>query len=324
MSDSLPSDHDRDQDLARHIGDRLAHGESLDAEPPDDPLLRTLLAYRDEVRSAQPHEADLRDRLWAGIDRQTRPTADRSPQRRARIIRMYPRTAWAVAASVALVAVLAWLWLAGPAEPVLVAEAGETQATYTTTDGSTVTLRPYSRLFQFEKDAARFALEGEGYFEVTPDPERTFAVEAGAGVVRVLGTTFMLSTWGAQTEVYLVEGRVAFEQTAGGTSVVLEPGQASALLPDGTLRQPTTTPAAPYLDWLQGDLQLDQRPFYRVANELAQHYGVTLEVPPALRSETLSGTIPLDSLAQSLRDLGQVMGGRFVPAGPSTYRFERE
>ncbi|MEM1126479.1 MAG: FecR domain-containing protein [Bacteroidota bacterium] len=344
MTSPLPPD-DLDARLAQRVAEALEAGIPLadlpqtlaaeGADPDQAALVEALLAYRTQDAPASTDA----DRLWAAIAAETDPAAvraprldgprapERAPQRAARTPRL-ARLRWAVAATT-LVAVAA-LWTLWPrtVPEVLVAEAGATQTVYAAPDGSTVTLRPYSALYEVgepaPQTAMRYRLTGEALFEVTSQPTRTFTVEALGGTVTVLGTQFTVSTWGDELEVFLVEGQVRLQAITTGEGVVLAPGQRSGLTATGALVAPDAADPGLYLDWTEGALRFEQRPLGRILDELAQHHNVTFEAGAALRAETLSGRVLLDSLARSLEDLGTAADGRFEQTGPDTYTFTRE
>ena len=314
----LPED-DRDRALAQRIGQRLAAGTRLHgSEEEGDPFYEALLAYKQQSeREAVPGDAGIR--MWDAID--ARLGADRPAERRGRLRLVHAPTWLAVAAVVlVLVAVGWWLWPSATA-PVLLAAAEQTTTTYTTPDGSVVTLRPHSELYALNEAETHLRLTGEAYFDVVRDTTRTFRVDVNQARVSVLGTAFDLSGWGAATVVYLVEGRVRFEHRPSNEAVVLAPGQRAVVGADGALSPPVDAPEDEYLDWMQGAIQFEQRPLRHVLAELTQHYGITFDVPSALLDETLSGRFLLGDPDRSLGDLSVVLGGRFVPVDEDTYRY---
>ena len=259
-------------------------------------------------------------RLWAAVASETgvgRPAApDRSAARPAVGRR---RPAWrrlAVAAAVVLAAaVTVWQWGAGPD---LVAAAASEAVTVDLPDGSTVTLRPHSRLVRDEGERA-YGLEGEAYFAVAPDPSRPFTVEAGDGAVRVLGTRFDVSTWTGRTEVFVEEGRV--EVTGGASALVLAAGEAAAATSNGVAPLPDVT-AASALDWRRGEAVFQGERAERVADEVGQHFGVRVDLPPDVARQRVSGVLPLVSAPAALDGLGRILGGQFV-SGDDGFRFVR-
>ena len=80
-------------------------------------------------------------------------------------------------------------------------------------DSTMVILNAESRLTYptaFTGASREVTLEGEGYFDVTPDKERPFTVKTPSIQVEVLGTSFNVSAYKDETsnEVTLVQGRV--------------------------------------------------------------------------------------------------------------------
>lgn len=345
---NLPED-DRDRKLARRIGEGLEDGTLEGAEPAeaDERYFDALLAMKRRAKKDRDLPAeDVSRRVWARIDDATREDADRvddatrerpvrsdkpARERPVRLDRppadhtpLTPRWVWAsIAATLLIGGLIAVLTLRGP-DATLVATADAETMEYTAPDGSVITLRPHSNLYAVDESGTRYRLDGEAFFAVTARDEGTFAVEAGEAVVEVLGTRFNLSTWGGSAAVYLEEGRIRFAHVSTGDEVILEPGQSSRLTTEGGVREPEAERAGEHLDWLSGEMQFQQQPVALVAAELAQHFGLDLEIPEPVRGETLSGRILLGDAGQSLEDLGSVMGGRFVPTDPNAYRFEPE
>ncbi len=309
------------QDLAVRIGMVRRKGQSLDASDlTEDAVVRALLRYRDAQDVApQPEQSA---RMWAAIEAATAEVHGAEPKEAATIFARPSAVRWAVAASVAVAAVVAWLLLTGAPEPVQVATASTSIETYTAPDGSTIRLRPHSTLYRIEADGERrYQLRGEAFFDVMTRPE-PFIVEAGALRVEGLGTRFTTHTWG-QPAVYLQEGRVQV-RTGEGERVTLQPGQRSTLTADRTLAPPTEADGVAALDWLRQEIAFESEPAASVVAELEQHFGVTIALPDDVARETLSGRIALETPAQSLSDLGLVLGGRFERIGDGAYRFVQE
>ena len=302
-----PIPNARDLRLAR----RLDAGEAVDGS---DALHEALRAAQPDAVPAEPEASE---RLWARIEAEigTEGAAapDRPPLRlvRPRLVR------WAVAATVLLaIGVGAWLVQQGP-ESVAVAEAEIVR--WEAPDGSTITLRPHSRLVRLDDGARAYRLEGEAFFSVARDPARPFTVEAGAGTVRVLGTRFDVSTWGGQTAVFVEEGRV--EVRSAASDLVLGAGEA-ATVGDAGVRAVANPRADTFLDWQRGELVFERESVGRVADEIAQHFGIDIVLPGDAAAESVSGVIVLDDVAQTLGDLGTILGGRFEPRSGG-YQFLR-
>ncbi len=92
-------------------------------------------------------------------------------------------------------------------------------------DGSRVVLSPGGRMTtRFTHRARDVTLEaGDGFFEVTHDKRRPFAVAASGRTLTVLGTRFNVAS-GDRLTVSLVEGSLRVSQP-GAANVLLRPGQ---------------------------------------------------------------------------------------------------
>lgn len=322
----LPED-DRDLDLARRLGAALDSSEPLDVVRKDtqDPLLDILLDYRQKnAGTGLPVQAS--ERMWAAIEANldhVREAEDRNSVLSLRnTLRLIPTWTYA-AAAILLAAAIAWMLFVSVSKPAIVAVAGSEIVTYEAEDGSKITLRPHSTLYltQHNRDVMKFRLDGEGFFDVVPNSDRTFMVQAGQSIVSVLGTRFNVSTWGERISVFLEEGIVRLDFLPGDQSVILEPGQRVVIGETGMLESSTSAPAGEDLDWLRGELQFEQQPLQQVLAELSHHYGWEIEAADTLLEQTLTGRIKLDDPETSLEDLGIVLGGRFEKISENTYRF---
>lgn len=101
------------------------------------------------------------------------------------------------------------------------------------TDGSTIKLRPGSRIsYRLDGEASNghskreVSLEGEAFFEVTKDPRRPFFVYANGLVTRVIGTSFTVTAYKNQeaVRVEVSTGKVAVYSDKPGNSVAGDQG----------------------------------------------------------------------------------------------------
>lgn len=87
-------------------------------------------------------------------------------------------------------------------------------------DGSTVTLNKNAQLTYDEKlDGATrsVALQGEAFFEISPDKQHPFVIAAGNSQITVVGTSFNVKSWNKKTEVIVETGIV---EVAGAKKAV--------------------------------------------------------------------------------------------------------
>lgn len=311
MSDSLPTD--RDLKLANLLGQEARLPES-GADAVADPVVDALTQWRSAHLST---EVDQRAgaRIWAGIERKIRAGSGRPALRLITPMRLVWSTVSVAAAVIVLIVVPRLL---SPASGQLVAQASEEQTSFTTQDGSSVLLRPHSSLYQLGAHTLR--LEGDGFFDVTTNPDRIFSVETAGGLIEVLGTRFSVTARNEDTRVFLEEGRVRF--SAGQGKVLLEPGQAVETNA-GVIGPVVDSDGAEDLDWTRGEVVFDSRPAGLVAEELGWHFGLVLQLPADARSEAVSGTLVLSDRDRALEDFALVLGGRFVESGEAL-RFIRD
>lgn len=209
-------------------------------------------------------------------------------------------------------------------EPTLLADAGENITTVELQDGSNVTLRPNSQLYQVDASDQQlsYSISGEALFEVTHNPDREFLVETSQGRVRVLGTTFNLNERNSKTNVYLIEGHIAFETSDLNQSVTLTAGE-GATIQNSQLTEPFRFEESIVTSWTQNRLTFSERRAGSIADELEFHFGVKIEMSETIRSEVLGGSITLEDRKQSLNDLEIVLGGTFIQVDDNRFQFQQ-
>lgn len=300
------------------------------------------------------------DGMWAKIERQleedsaqqsrrrVRPRPSRKPRRsarRRRIQRRSSRGGFRIAAAALLVAVVAFLAMEvfispeGPGVPSAreIATAAGERARVLLSDGTQVLLGPRSTLVLPEEFAAKVRevrLQGKAYFEVAPDQERPFIVHAGEAIVQVLGTEFSTEAYPDDEDVQVVvaEGRVAMrvKQAKGAEGAVLTRGQMGRLS-RGTgrvVRQQIDL--SRQLAWIDGRLTFTDTPFEEVAEKLARHYGLEVNLAnSSMRVDRLNATFKNEPVAVVLEVIATTLGLRyeregravtFYPADPNASR----
>lgn len=325
----LPN-NDSDKKLAE-IYNKVLTGETDPADV-DDPLFQMLTGIRDEDGNQQKDiPVHGKESSWESISQtiQDNDSTDRDSGKRATITPIRPQRQWLkVAAAIVLVACSAILLISQFSSPerIPVAESSTSVQSVELADGSSVTLRPNSMLYELteSENERAYSLSGEGIFNVTSAPDRPFTVEAGSGRVVVTGTRFNLSDRNQTARVFLFEGSVRFETVDGSDYVNLEPGQASEI--DETMQV-----VAPYsferdivMSWTQNRLTFRDRQAGSIMNELEFHFNIQISAPENVRSESLGGTIQLDNTEQSLEDLGIVLGGSFEETEDGVFEFRTD
>lgn len=171
---------------------------------------------------------------------------------------------------------------------VLVTEYGE-RATYLLNDGSRVMLHAGSRLeipddYNFEN--RELYLDGEAYFETEHNSEKPFIVHSGNSYTMVVGTRFLVQSWGEsdyETEVIVSEGRVMFgdsrtlDATNRNETLVTE-NQRAVLTGSEELLVNDVTDIDWYLGWTEGRLLFENRPLREVIPRLERWYNIEIKV----------------------------------------------
>lgn len=327
MNEPILPENDPDLILARKLGTRL--------EKRSAPLTANERPVADQLRKLKQASRVLQGKyypdqstsiaMWHAIEAATKPTIDKE-QPPAKIFQMRPLVyRMAVAASLLVAIVLGWYLTRTLPEPVLLASAAQTIVTHTLTDGTDINLRPHSNLYRISENDQQvvYRLEGEAFFDVTSNPDRTFSVEAGDALISVLGTEFNVNTWGDQVNVFLQEGRVELIDLTSGEAVILQPGQAGTVHNANRTVELREGIANEHLDWLENKISFTQVPLSTIVQELEFHFAINIDVPAKRASETFTGPILLGDVSIVLDQLSFVMGGgRFVPTDETSYRFE--
>jgi ferric-dicitrate binding protein FerR (iron transport regulator) len=167
------------------------------------------------------------------------------------------------------------------------------QKTFTLPDETRVTLDSgsrfrYSRSFE---DASRTVfLNGEGYFEVSPDSEKPFVIQTDQAIVTVLGTMFNVRAWPQTKKVVVAvkEGKVSFRpesESRAEAEVVIEAGQISRLEEDLNPTTPEVVDIDEHTAWLNREMYFLAAPLEEVLDQLERWYGLEF----ALSDSTFAG-----------------------------------
>ncbi|WP_295202490.1 FecR family protein [uncultured Chryseobacterium sp.] len=166
-------------------------------------------------------DAETDRRIWQNIARMT-------SGRKTKQQKMY----WAAAILIPLLGLIGLFQLFSGhhtnAENILVLKTGNEMKTYRLSDGSFITMQPYSRLTidrnNFGKKERSVEFEGKAFFDIAKDKTRPFRIDAQGFKVQVLGTRFFLDQKSADKSVALKEGKVKIERR----------GKITYLLPEET------------------------------------------------------------------------------------------
>jgi transmembrane sensor len=314
-TDQQLSQNDPDLMLAMQLGTILEQGSPFSAL--NNPLIDQLITVKENELADYVMPVSVSDNIWNQINQKTEP-------KQANVTPLFSRSsafAWASAAVLVIAAFIGIYWMSMQPQLELVAQSDSTILEITLDDGSEVTLRPFTKLYADKSSTDRtYRLEGEAFFDVVSDADAPFSVDATYGTVTVLGTRFNVSDWGGKAVVYLEEGRVSFASNQTGEQIVLEPGQASEISTD-MIQLLTEADAEQYTDWQSNRVFFDNSDPQQVINEINQHFGITITINQLEDRSEISGTLMLESIQQTLDDLGLVLGGTFRTVNANEYEF---
>ncbi len=167
-------------------------------------------------------------------------------------------------------------------------------------DGTKVWLNASSRLrfpIEFSREERKVYLEGEAYFEVSPDKERPFFVEAKDQTLKVLGTKFNIYAYAGTPAVSttLIEGSVSLRAKQGDVETILRPGQQAQLLAGGDGYSVMNVDAMEISAWRNGMFIFNDNTLEVVFSKLSRWYDFEYVFEdPHTAGIVVMGNIPVD------------------------------
>lgn len=148
----------------------------------------------------------------------------------------------------------------------------------------------------------KVVLEGEAWFDVTPDQNNPFEINMGKSIIKVLGTSFNVSSYSSEQfiEVVLQNGKVEFTADRNSKKIIMAPSERLVL----TRNEVTITTADPakYKAWTDGKLVFRGDDMREVANRIERWYNVKVELADKeLDQFSFRATFEDDSLEEVLK-----------------------
>jgi transmembrane sensor len=212
---------------------------------------------------------------------------------------------WQVAAMLLLTgAIIAMIYYfngnAGRDTPVTLAATNTSQVD-TLPDGSVITLNRHSSLNYagaFNKKSRTVELQGEAFFNVTPDKNKPFIVNVNGITVTVTGTSFNIKTQGIKTEVIVETGTVQVSNHK--QTIALTPKEKVTVIhPDSVLTKEQETDQL-YSYYRNKIFVCDRTPLWKFIQVLNEAYDTHIVIESSeKRSEPYTATFidqPLDSI----------------------------
>lgn len=189
-----------------------------------------------------------------------------------------------------------------------------TQTKLMLADGTAVWLNSGSTLkfpLSFDQaDSRQVTLMGEGYFEVTKNPEKPFIVNTSRLDVKVLGTSFNINAYEDERhiEVALITGKVEiFKQLKDGQAplMTLRDSEVADYDSDNNkMVYKTEADINRYTAWKDGKIVFFDDPVEKLVSRLENWYNVDIEIADQrLESYHFTATFSQESLDQVLKYL---------------------
>lgn len=186
---------------------------------------------------------------------------------------------WKLAAAAMIIvtaASLAFILSNQRSTTIITADAGKKEVTLP--DGSKVFLNRNSQISYkngFATDHRLVKLEGEAFFDVTPDANNPFIVTAGASETQVLGTSFVIKAYENKTiQLNVVTGKVAFSgKKKPKEALVLTAGHTAILQLNKDPKQVQNSDPN-FMAWKENRLVFDNVPLFQTLNTLEEYFDV--------------------------------------------------
>ncbi|MDO8951830.1 MAG: FecR domain-containing protein [Draconibacterium sp.] len=159
---------------------------------------------------------------------------------------------------------------------------------YILPDGSVVALNSNSKLVfpkNFKRDTREVTVEGEAFFDVKPNPEKPFIINAGNAQIKVVGTSFNVTAYPETetVEVVVQTGKVQViskntEALTNVNGVYLVPGEKGTLFNKNSILEKSENTNPNYLAWKTRDFIFNDIPLNEVFKCLEKTYHVEIQV----------------------------------------------
>jgi ferric-dicitrate binding protein FerR (iron transport regulator) len=149
-------------------------------------------------------------------------------------------------------------------------------------DGSIVWLNPKSKVIyphNFTSTLRKVQMQGEAFFEVSPDPKRPFIIYSGNVITRVLGTSFRIRAYeNIPFEVSVLTGKVSVQlQTRKDSELILLPQQtATYLTASDLLKKGIEKKTSAMSIWHKETMTFDNEPIREVIKVLNAQFKVNI------------------------------------------------
>ncbi|WP_288206465.1 FecR domain-containing protein [uncultured Parabacteroides sp.] len=144
-------------------------------------------------------------------------------------------------------------------------------------DGTKIILNSDTKLripSDFNQEERVIEMEGEGFFDVTPNPDKPFIIKSGEAQVKVLGTSFNFKSYKEDDFIKLTvsTGKVRVNVADQDLQLSVSPNEhLSVNKVDGNVSKETIQENN-YIKWIQGSLYFNKEPIREVIKTINRTY----------------------------------------------------
>lgn len=175
-------------------------------------------------------------------------------------------------------------------------------------DGTLVWLNSDSELrypVKFAGSQRDVWLKGEGYFEVSKNPEKPFRVVVDDMIVKVLGTSFNINAYKDRGNILttLVSGKVDIQDMSGKSLVVMSPNQ-QVDFRHGKISSVQEVDITRFVSWIDGKFYFNDMTLENIMSQLQRWYDIEVFfVNEELKSYPFTGVIRRDFTAGQIFEI---------------------
>ena len=193
-------------------------------------------------------------------------------------------------------------------------------------DGTHIWLNSGSQLSyptEFKSDSREVYLSGEAFFDIKPNPEKPFYVITRDIRIKVLGTSFNVSSYEEDntSQTVLVKGKVsAGKNQLFSKTVELMPGERMVYNKKNRDLTKDKVDTKFYASWISGYLIFENEPITEIYKKLERYYNKNIQAEEGLEKISFSGKLDLkDKLEDVLENISfasavkvQAKNGSFI------------
>lgn len=221
------------------------------------------------------------NKAWNKVNAALQSTQEDRPARPARIVRFPPWKKAVAAASILILATVAWLLFDNMRNKKADSIVADTfLKVVILEDGSHVWLRQGSSLNElraFTKNHRVLSFNGEAFFDIVKDPGHPFIINNGNTIIKVLGTSFTVTNNENRTDVVVKTGRVSLAPKADTSNkVIMEPGEKGVF--ENGYASKSINEDVNFNSWQTDTLRFDNTSLKTVALTISRHYRIDVRI----------------------------------------------